>query len=157
MNPITCSAKCGMKIFINSRTSTATPLAFGNGQVISSPLYNAFDYLSMLGYKLIHFCERASWTNWTTFCRRNIHGTLQWRHNEHDEVSNDQHHQCLLNGYFSRRSKKTSEPRVTGLCAVNSPVTGEFPAQMASNAENVSIWWRHHVSSGPGAEQGTNC
>ena len=22
--------------------------------------------------------------------------------------------------------------------------SGEFPAQMASNAENVSIWWRHH-------------
>ena len=22
--------------------------------------------------------------------------------------------------------------------------TGEFPAQMASNAENISIWWRHH-------------
>ena len=28
-------------------------------------------------------------------------------------------------------------------CAVNSPVTGEFPAQMASNVESVSIWWRH--------------
>ena len=26
----------------------------------------------------------------------------------------------------------------------NSPGTGEFPTQMASNAENVSIWWRHH-------------
>ena len=26
-----------------------------------------------------------------------------------------------------------------------SPETGEFPAQMDSNAENVSIWWRHHV------------
>ena len=26
-------------------------------------------------------------------------------------------------------------------------LTGEFPAQMASNAENVSIWWRHHESS----------
>ena len=26
----------------------------------------------------------------------------------------------------------------------NSPVTGEFPTQMACNAENVSIWWRHH-------------
>ena len=24
-------------------------------------------------------------------------------------------------------------------------VPGEFPAQMASNAENVSIWWRHHA------------
>ena len=33
---------------------------------------------------------------------------------------------------------------VTGLCAGNSPGTGEFPAQLASNAETVSIWWRHH-------------
>ena len=24
------------------------------------------------------------------------------------------------------------------------PGTGEFPAQVASNTENVSIWWRHH-------------
>ena len=24
---------------------------------------------------------------------------------------------------------------------------GEFPSQRASNAENVSIWWRHHVCS----------
>ena len=26
---------------------------------------------------------------------------------------------------------------------------GEFSAQMASNAENVSIWWRHHGVSWP--------
>ena len=28
------------------------------------------------------------------------------------------------------------------------PLCGEFtgdPAQMASNAENISIWWRHHM------------
>ena len=25
-------------------------------------------------------------------------------------------------------------------------VPGEFPAQMASSAENGSIWWRHHAS-----------
>ena len=43
-----------------------------------------------------------------------------------------------------RRSKKTSKLRVTGLCVGNSPMTGEFPAQMVSNAENVSIWWRHY-------------
>ena len=42
--------------------------------------------------------------------------------------------------------KKTSKLRVTGLCVGNLPGTGEFPAQMTSNAENVSIWWRHHVS-----------
>ena len=28
--------------------------------------------------------------------------------------------------------------------AEKSPIAREFPAQMASNAENVSIWWRHH-------------
>ena len=28
---------------------------------------------------------------------------------------------------------------------MKTPGTGEFPAQMASNPENVSIWWRHHV------------
>ena len=33
---------------------------------------------------------------------------------------------------------------VTGLCEGNSPVTGEIPAQRASNAENTTIWWRHH-------------
>ena len=61
-----------------------------------------------------------------------------------DSVSNHQPHECLLNRLFTRRSKKTSKLRVTGLCAGNSPGTGEFPAQMASNAENVSIWWRYH-------------
>ena len=55
-------------------------------------------------------------------------------------------HLCSLNRLFSRRSKKTSKLRVTGLCARNSPVTGEFPIQIASNAENISIWWRHHAA-----------
>ena len=45
---------------------------------------------------------------------------------------------------FRRRSKKRLKLCVTGLCMGNSQGTGEFPAQMASNAENVSIWWRHH-------------
>ena len=29
-------------------------------------------------------------------------------------------------------------------CEGKWPVTGELPAQRATNAENVSIWWRHH-------------
>ena len=40
--------------------------------------------------------------------------------------------------------KETSKLRVTGFCEGHSPVTGELPSQRASNAENVSIWWRHH-------------
>ena len=52
----------------------------------------------------------------------------------------------LINRLIRRRSKKTWKLRVTGLCAGNSPVTGEFPAQRASNVENVSIWWRHYIT-----------
>ena len=73
--------------------------------------------------------------------------SLQWRHNGHNDVSNHQPHHCLLNRLFRHRSKKTSKLRVTGLCAGNPPGTGEFPAQMASNAENVSTWWCHHVGN----------
>ena len=66
----------------------------------------------------------------------NAHGyPLLWRHNGRDNVSNHQPHVCFFNRLFRRRSKKTSKLCVTGLCAGNSPVNGEFPAQMASNAE----------------------
>ena len=73
--------------------------------------------------------------------------TLHWRHNGRDGVSNHQPRDCLLNRLTRCRSKKTSKLCVTGLCAGNSPVTGEFPAQRASNAENVSLWWRHDTGS----------
>ena len=76
--------------------------------------------------------------------------TLQRRHNGRDSVSNHQPHDCSLNRWFRRRSKKTSKLRVTGLCEGNSQGTGEFPAQMASYAENVSIRWRHHGGVSPG-------
>ena len=56
--------------------------------------------------------------------------TLQWRHNESDGVSDHQPNDCLLIRLFRRRSKKT--PRLRS-------------ASKASNAENVSIWWRHHI------------
>ena len=75
------------------------------------------------------------------------YSALQWRHNAYNGVWNHQPHDCLLNRLFRRRSKKTSKLCVTGLCTENSPVTGEFPAQMASNADFFSIWWRHHEAS----------
>ena len=62
--------------------------------------------------------------------------SLQWRHNGHDGVTNHRRGDCLFNRLFRWRSKKKSKLRVTGLCA--------SPAQMASDAENASIWWRHH-------------
>ena len=46
--------------------------------------------------------------------------------------------------YSGSDQRKYIKLRVTGLCDGNSPMTGEFPTQRAGNAENVSIWWRHH-------------
>ena len=69
--------------------------------------------------------------------------TLNFHYN--DGVLNHQPHHCLLNRLFRPRTKKTSKLLVTGLCVGNSPMTGEFPVQMTSNAANVSIWRRHHV------------
>ena len=73
-----------------------------------------------------------------------MHVSLQWRHNGHDGLSNHQPRDCLLNCLFRCRSVKTSKLCVTGLCVGNSPVTGDFPAQMASDTENVFIWWYHN-------------
>ena len=69
--------------------------------------------------------------------------TLQWHHNGHNIISNHQPHDCLLNRLFRHRSKKTSKLRITGFCVGNSPATSEFPVQMVSNTEDVSIWYHH--------------
>ena len=44
-----------------------------------------------------------------------------------------------------RDQESIKAPRHWPLWGENTPVVGEFPAQRASNAENVSIWWRHHA------------
>ena len=62
---------------------------------------------------------------------------LRWRHNGRDSVLNHQP-QPFIQTQINENIKALCH------CAGNSPATGEFPAQMASNAENVSIWWRHH-------------
>ena len=118
---------------------------------ICTRLFLAFCVLiiTFIGFKGFLYPRSSGLLHWPAWNMTDIDqyqtiNTLQWRHNWHDSVSNHQPHDCLLNRLFRRRSKKTSKLLVTGLCAGNSPGTGEFSAQMASNAENVSIWWRHH-------------
>ena len=84
-------------------------------------------------------CHHIDWNQNITPISWNI--TLQWRHNGRDGISNHHSHDYLLNRLFRCRSKKTSKLRVIGLSDGNPPVTGEFPKQRASDAENVSIWW----------------
>ena len=70
---------------------------------------------------------------------------LRWRHNDHDRVSNHQPHGCLLNHLLRRRSDKHQS------CALLTFVWGIHRDRWiprnkrASYAENVSIWWHHHV------------
>ena len=72
-----------------------------------------------------------------------VHGhTLQWHHNECNDISNHQHLDYLFDPLFRCRSPKTLKLCITGLCEGNSPV--KFPTQRASNAENISIRWHHH-------------
>ena len=53
--------------------------------------------------------------------------TSQWRHDECDGVSNQRHLECLVDRLFRRRSKKTSQLRVTALCEGNPQVANGFP------------------------------
>ena len=88
---------------------------------------------------LTNECTSAIFAVWFGLWKHSF--ALQWRHYERDGVSNNR--RCLLNRLFRRRTKKTSTLRDTGLCKGTPTVTGGFPLQMVSNAENVFIWWRH--------------
>ena len=71
---------------------------------------------------------------------------LQWRHNGQDGVSNHQPHDCLLNRLLSAdlRKHESSPPLAFVQVIHRGPVN--YPHKRASNAENVSIWWRHHIT-----------
>ena len=95
-----------------------------------------------------------------------ITSPLRWRHNERDGVSDHRRLDCVLNGLFRRRSKKTSKFRVIGLCEgnlpgpVNSPhigpVTRNFLHLMTSSCNGMvsrsnllnrprPCWWNCNI------------
>ena len=100
--------------------------------------------LSAILSHLLALCRENP--SFTSQIASNAELSLPWRHDELDGVSNNRRPDCLLNRLFRRRSKKISKLRVTGLCEGNPSVTGGFPSQRATNAENVSIWWRHRAT-----------
>ena len=102
-------------------------------------------FISYACHTFLHLFRVSIVTSSTQFAWSAVKNRLLWRRNDRDDVSNHQLHDCLLNRLSRRKSKKTSKIRATGLCVGNSPVTGEFSALRASNAENVSIWWCHNA------------
>ena len=106
-------------------------------------IYKTTDILTIL----LDHCIDNNWWRGLTFAKETSRpscSSLQWRHNECDGVSNTSLTIVCWTAYSRRRSKKTPTLSITGLCEGNSPVTGEFPAQWACNAGNVSIWWCHY-------------
>ena len=155
------------------------PLNFGKSDNISSIIFNTnsrdiwwFLYEKGKQYKPLMLSMVSAWTIcWHKQSRSLWFGmpsrafgvsemgriALQWRNNDHGSISNHQPHDCFPSRLFRRRSKKASNLRVAGLCAGNSPVNGEFPAQRASNAEKVSIWWRRHCFLCPNSGAAISC
>ena len=63
---------------------------------------------------------------------------------ERHVVSNHQYLYCLFYSLSGPTSKKHLSPHYWPFVR-NLPVTSEFPAQMASNAEKASVLWRHNA------------
>ena len=123
------------------------PTGFGQPITVILFLRNAFRFIRYSILRFEYFTRfvllQPNLIGWP--CFNALTGiALRWRHIKRNGVPNHQPLDYLLKRLFRRRLKKTSKLSVAGLCAGNSPVTGEFPAQRACNAENVSIWWRHH-------------
>ena len=75
------------------------------------------------------------------FCWITAENTRGLRHHYSDVIMGGMRSQItsltIVYRLFRSRLRKISKLRVAGLCAGNSPVTGEFPAQVGNNAENV--------------------
>ena len=65
---------------------------------------------------------------------------------EHHVVSNHRGPSIICLPAYADSHQRNSKPALHALWEGNSPMTSEFPAQRASNAEKASIWWRHHVT-----------
>ena len=77
-----------------------------------------------LSYTIHH---KIQWEDKRKQCVGNYGFCHHYRHNERDGVSNHRGLHCLLYCWFSRRSKKTSNLRVSGLCVGYSPMTVNSP------------------------------
>ena len=120
--------KTNNQVFINFCSYILVPPTY------RGKLYN-FTYNAHDKHYLLQVCghlrvakdenEYVSFNLYRRFLKK-FTGTLQWRHNERDGVSNHQPHDCLFTLLFRHRSKKTSKLRVTGLCEGNSLMTGYF-------------------------------
>ena len=122
------------EIYFIGSVPIAIIIGLGNGVVV---------------YRLTHYCvmRGTMWTKfrlkeWLIFFKHfHMHITVMslwaWWHLK------SMAYRLFDQPFVQAKIKETSKLRFTGLCEGNALVTGEFPPQVASNAENVSISWWH--------------
>ena len=108
------------------------------------PFYNILFVYTWNDFSWLIMCDYTVWIVFYDLFALSENDEIKMINQSYGVSNHQQRHDCLLNHSFRGRSNKSSKLRVTGPCAGNSPVTGEFSAQIASNPENISIWWRHH-------------
>ena len=76
------------------------------------------------------------------------HYSNQWcistMSNDHQDILIHLLLDCLYSSVRRLTSNENQNSASLALCGGNPPVTDGFPSQRASNAESVSIPWRHH-------------
>ena len=65
---------------------------------------------------------------------------------EWDVINPNCHYNDVIMGAIASQITSLTNVYSTVYSGADQRKHQEFPAQMASNAENVSIWWRHHVN-----------
>ena len=99
--------------------------------------------LLCITYNIWHTYEiNPSW--YCTLSYDNSIVSLQWRHNEHDGVSNHRGFNCLLNRFFQVPIKKpTKAPRHWPLDFVSSENCGfHVPTTWSFSEYRLQTWWR---------------
>ena len=74
---------------------------------------------------------------------RGLTSSLQWRDNETRWRLKSPASRLFTQPLVQAQIKENIKAPRHWLCEGNSLGTGEFPAERASDTENVSFWWRH--------------
>ena len=104
------------------------------------------------------WCDILCWMNYHIYHNwMREHNTLQWRHNGRDGVSDHQPHECHTQPFIQVQIKENIKAQRLWPSCREFPGDRwiEFPTQRASNADNVSIWWRHHEMAMKGSNSRT--
>ena len=134
----TVPVKQPWRIWVNNSHESTT-----KNYIITTTSHNQTLWLSKEGFGyLLNKQSNCLWleTPWRSYDATMMHQTLCTHYND-----------VIMDTMASQITSLTIvfltviQTQIKGNTKALRHIPGEFPAQRTSNAENVSIWWRHHV------------